>query len=136
MDLTSIPFNNELGLTIAGESVQLPPEARHLNHLGTVHAAVVYAIAETAAGISTLLRFPELAKTHVAVLRGSTAKYRRPAVAGDVICGVGSLDENAVPTFEESLKTRGRATLETFASVSQNDVEVFTGKFTWFVSAM
>ena len=134
MDVASLPFNKTLGITADGPRVLLPPKAEHLNHVNTVHAAVVYAVAEGASGHCLLQRFPEIAESFGAVLRGSTVKYRRPANPDSPLCGVGSLNEDDAISFLETLHSRGRASVEVAVSVTQKDAETFTGKFNWFAA--
>lgn len=132
MDVASLPFNKTLGITADGPRVVLTPKAEHLNHIDTIHAAVVYAVAEGASGHFLLQRFPEVAESFGAVLRGSTAKYRRPANLDSPLCGLGSLNEDDATSFLKTLHSRGRASIEVAVSVTQKDTEVFTGKFNWF----
>lgn len=41
MDVSQLPFNSWLGLTLCDDKVCLQPTPQHLNHIGTVHAAVI-----------------------------------------------------------------------------------------------
>ena len=54
MDVSTLPFNKYLGLHIGRSddksTVILEPRTHHLNHVGTVHATVIYGIAEAASG--------------------------------------------------------------------------------------
>ncbi len=132
MEISSLPFNKSLGITTDGVSIFLSPRSEHLNHVGTVHAAVIFGIAEAATGQSLLNQFPDLANSFVALLRGSTVKYRRPASVNSAVCGTGTLSEADASQFIETLQSRGRATVDISVSVVQGDNEVFTGTFTWF----
>jgi acyl-coenzyme A thioesterase PaaI-like protein len=139
MDVSTLPFNKHLGLSISPTdgkpTVILQPRAHHLNHVGTIHATVIYGVAEAASGHCLLARFPSLVDTFVAVLRNSSAKYRRPASPhGDVVAW-GTLSDESAVKFYERLTSRGRASVDIDVSVAQNDAEVFTGKFNWFVAA-
>lgn len=139
MDVSTLPFNKHLGLRVSpseGEpTVILRPCADHLNHVGTVHAAVIYGVAEAASGHCLAAQFPDLVDSTVAVLRNSSAKYRRPALADGAIHARGALAEQSAVKFRERLTLRGRASVDVEVSVTQNDAELFTGTFGWFVAA-
>jgi acyl-CoA thioesterase len=139
MDVSALPFNKYLGLSInpsdAKPTVSLRPCAHHLNHVGTVHATVVYGVAEAASGHCLLARFPGLVDSSVAVLRSSSAKYRRPASPDGDLHAWGTLSEESAVKFYEKLAARGRASVDIEVSVTQDDTELFTGTFGWFVAA-
>jgi acyl-coenzyme A thioesterase PaaI-like protein len=139
MDVSRLPFNKHLGLRIdrsdGTPTVILQPCSHHLNHVGTVHATVIYGIAEAASGASLLARFPNLVDSFVAVLRDSSVKYRRPAFPDGEICGRGDLSEDSAARCHERLSPRGRASVDIEVSVTQDGAELFTGTFGWFVSA-
>ena len=134
MDIGGIPFNKALGITSDGATTVLSPSETHLNHVETIHATVLFGVAEAAAGQCLLTRFPDLVPSFVAVLRGATIKYRRPATGRSPIHGTGLLSDTDARAFMDTLQSRGRATIDITVSVSQNDTEVFTGVFTWFAS--
>jgi acyl-coenzyme A thioesterase PaaI-like protein len=135
MDIANLPFNKVIGLKTEDTHVVLSPQPQHLNHVDTIHAAVIFGIAEAAAGQCLLCRFPDLAQDYGAVLRGATAKYRRPASVAQELRGIGVLDDNVAKSFFDTLQSRGRAILDIPVSVMQGDLEVFTGTFTWFAAA-
>jgi acyl-coenzyme A thioesterase PaaI-like protein len=140
MDVSDLPFNKHLGLRVSpsdGEpTVILQPCAHHLNHVGTVHATVIFGIAEAASGHCLQARFPSLADSYVAVLRSSSAKYRRPASPDGEIHARGTLSEELAVKLYERLTSRGRASVDIEVSVTQNGTELFTGTFGWFAAAI
>src|SRR5438046_1968860 len=82
MDVTRLPFNRLVGVEPAapgsGFLVSLPADPRYANHLGTVHAVALLAVAEAAAG--AFLAGQEGAPAGlVPVVRRLEAKFRRPA---------------------------------------------------------
>jgi len=139
MDVSTLPLNKHLGLSISPSdgtpTVILRPRAHHLNHVGTVHATVIYGVAEAASGCCLLARFPSLVDSLVAVLRTSAAKYRRPASPDGDLRASGTLWEESAVKFFERLTSRGRASVDIEVSVAQDDTELFTGTFGWFVAA-
>ena len=134
MDISALPFNSAIGIVGDGSLVRIVPTPEHLNHLGTVHATVLYGIAEAASGQFLINRFPHLADSYVAVLRTSTAKYHRPASIGPDICGKARAPDDNVTRFDAALQTRGRSTIEIDVSVTQDEIQLFTGVFCWFAA--
>ena len=55
------------------------PEVR--NHLGTIHAAAQFALAESCSGDFLQVRFAELARGCVGVVRRAEVVYRAPRAA-------------------------------------------------------
>ena len=139
MKVSDLPFNRYLGIEPAQDAaeagVALHVESHHLNHIETIHATVLFGIAEAASGHCLLQRFPGLLTSHVAVLRTSSVKYRRPGMPHDRIQAAGKIDTEAEARFSEELSDRGRATIDVTVAVSQNNTELLTGTFGWFVSA-
>lgn len=134
MDVSSLPFNDWLGVKVVDGNVCLTPTAHHLNHLQTIHASVLFAVAEASAGHLLSCKFPELEHTCSVVLRGSKTKYRKPAFDNATIVATPSIGADAASAFRSKLDQRDRAVIEIDASVSQNRIEVFCGSFSWFVS--
>lgn len=134
MDIESLPFNRLAGIRRKDDGVSLTPRAELLNHVGTVHATVVFGVAEAASGQVLLARFPELAETTNALMRQSKLKYRRPALPDHDILGMGEMEDTAVNRFLDLLKTKGRATIDISVSVTQDNNEIACGTFTWFAA--
>jgi acyl-coenzyme A thioesterase PaaI-like protein len=82
MDVTQLPFNRLIGLEPApadsGFLVSLPGGPQYTNHLGTVHACALLAVAEAGAG-AFLARLVADAAGLVPVVRRLEARFRRPA---------------------------------------------------------
>jgi acyl-coenzyme A thioesterase PaaI-like protein len=82
MDVTLLPFNRLVGLERAapesGFLVTLPDGPQYANHLGTVHAVALLAVAEAGAG-AFLARQENVPAGIVPVVRRVEAKFRRPA---------------------------------------------------------
>jgi acyl-coenzyme A thioesterase PaaI-like protein len=82
MDVTQLPFNRLVGLEPAaadsGFLVSLPDGPQYTNHLGTVHASALLAVAEAGSGAFLLDRLGDAAG-FVPVVRQLEAKFRRPA---------------------------------------------------------
>src|SRR4029453_7238033 len=81
MDVTHIPFNVLVGIERAevdGALLQLPSDPRYLNHLGTVHASALLALAEASSG-EFLFRHLNSLDGFAPVVRRLDAKFRKPA---------------------------------------------------------
>lgn len=138
MDVASLPFNQLLGLesteTDGCAFVVLEPRPQHCNHLGTVHAAVLFGVAEAASGQCLLSHFPGLTGSAVVLLRSSSVKYRNPAAADITLIATGNLDDGAADRCRSQLATRGRGLVDITVSVRQAEVELLTGTFRWFAT--
>lgn len=81
MDITEIPFNAHVGLTRStreGGILALIPARAHENHLGTIHASVLFALAEASSG-EFLIQVRGERSDIGGVVRRSSAKFSRPA---------------------------------------------------------
>jgi acyl-coenzyme A thioesterase PaaI-like protein len=136
MDVTALPFNRLIGLEAAapdsGFLVSLPADPRYANHLGTVHAVALLAVAEAGAGAFLAGQVPDLAGI-VPVVRRLEAKFRRPAT-GRVSARC------AVPTEEVArwlaeLDARGRVSASVPVEVADDaGVVVLSAVVEWFVT--
>lgn len=134
---TDLPLNQLLGIRDApagaAHLLELPWDDRLRNHVGTLHAAAEFALAEAASAECLGREFPDLAGHVLAVVRHVELRYRK-AVTGDLFA-FARLSAAAATSFRTEFATRAHA----FVSL---DVELrdtaaatcFAGKFTWFVS--
>jgi len=134
---TDLAFNQLLGIRNA------PPGAAHLlelpfapavrNHLGTVHAAAQFALAEAASAECLLRHFGSLDGRVHAVVRGVEVKYRRPA-AGDLLA-YGTPDDATRAGLVAAIAARGRDMAVILIDLKDRDGTLtFHGKFDWFIS--
>ena len=135
MDVTELPFNKLIGLKLDDGCVAIEPLGHHANHVGTVHATVIYGAAEAASGQCLVQKFPDLAATGFIVLRGSTVKYRRPASLDAPLMAKGDVTKDAADKFRSQFESRGRSAIAVSVVVTQASVEVFTGTFSWFAAS-
>ncbi len=82
--LRAVPFAHGANLSIVHSEpghavVRIPHEPGNLNHVGTLHAAALVLVAETAGGIA-LLAHPAL-MPYLLLAKGLAVRYRRPAPA-------------------------------------------------------
>ena len=135
MNILSLPFNSHVGITRSSREdclLALDSERCHENHLGTIHASALFALAEATSGEFLIQSRGE--RTDVGgVVRRSTAKYARPAT-GVVSSRVKTLPEimaEAIATVD----SRGKALVEIEVElVDQADHLVGSFGFTWLIT--
>jgi hypothetical protein len=107
--VTDLPFNSFLGIQIATEPtklLRLPSGDQYLNHLGTVHASALLALAEASSG-EFLLRHFGSAEGIVPVVRRLEAKFRKPA--NDAVTSSATAAPTSLEQLHAELASKGRA---------------------------
>jgi len=131
MHVSAIPFNRFLGLRAGAAALTLPADPKYHNHLGTVHAGALFALAEAASGQWLLDRFGQAAADYVAVVRHADVKFRRPA-KGELTAKADAPPEEA-ERFLETVTRRGRASIEVRVQVLGTDGNAtLESTFEWF----
>ena len=134
MDITALPFNAHVGIARSereGCLLFLAPLPHHENHLGTVHASVLFALAEASSG-EFLIRTCETRSDIGGVVRRSSAKYSRPAT-GNVHSRVKSPAEDIVAAIA-AVDARGKALVEIeLELVDEANVLLASFGFTWLL---
>jgi len=136
MDVTQLPFNRLIGLESAPQDsvflVTLPEGPQFGNHLGTVHASALLAVAEAGSG-AFLVKHLGTASGFVPVVRRLEAKFRKPA-RGRVSARCSSPPELAA-TWAAELAARGRLLAPVPIEVVDGDgVVVLTAVVEWFIA--
>ena len=137
MKATDLAYNQALGLRDA------PAGAEHLlelpftpllhNHLGTMHAAAQFSLAEAASAECLQRRFGAAAGQVFAVVRGVEVKYRRPAT-GDLLA-YGRPDDATNENLLGELAGHGRTNAVILIDLKDRaGTLTFHGKFEWFIS--
>jgi len=137
MKATDLALNQLLGIRAApaGEPhlLEMPFTPQLSNHLGTMHAAAQFALAEAASAECLQRHFAELAGQVVAVVRGVEVKYRAPARSD--LLAYGSPDERTGTGLRTLLASRGRASAVILIDLKDRaGTLTFHGKFEWFIS--
>lgn len=136
MDVTSLPFNQLIGLELADPEsdflVSLPDDPKYTNHLGTVHASALFAVAEAGSGVFLLRRLGG-GEGLVAVVRRVEGKYRKPAEGR--VSARASVAADEVSRWSAELVSRGRV----LAPVSIEVVDaggkvVLSAAVEWFIA--
>ena len=82
MNVFELPFNKYIGLEKSPDSdylLILNEKEEYLNHLSTVHASALFALAEATSGFFLLNEFQEL-KNISPVVRRVETRYKKPAL--------------------------------------------------------
>jgi acyl-coenzyme A thioesterase PaaI-like protein len=137
MHVTELAINQTLGMQLAPAGsdhiLEMPESPLHLNHVGTVHASVQFALAEASSGEFLLRHLGEAQNQVFAVLRTSNVKFRKPAygalrASARFVDGVGDLSS-------AELASRGRASASVLVEVADaQGVVTMTGQYDWFFS--
>ena len=109
MDVTDLPFNALIGIERAEANnalLRLPSDPRYLNHLGSVHASALLALAEASSG-EFLLRHFGSSEGIVPVVRRLESKFRKPA-HGSVTSSASATPE-ALARLTSDLASKGRS---------------------------
>jgi acyl-coenzyme A thioesterase PaaI-like protein len=136
---TDLAFNQALGIRTAPAGathlLELPFTPLVLNHLGNMHAAAQFSLAE-AASAECLQRHYGIAVAGVfGVMRRAEVKYRRPA-AGDLLA-FGMPDGDTRDHFLAALAGRGRTAAVILVDLKDRaGTLAFHGKFEWFISSV
>ncbi len=134
---TDLAYNRVLGILDA------PAGADHLlelpfiplvhNHLGTMHAAAQFSLAEAASAECLQRRYGAAIGPVFAVVRGVDVKYRRPAT-GDLLA-YGRPDDATAASLLTELAERGRTNAVILIDLKdRTGTLTFHGKFEWFIS--
>jgi len=131
--LKIIPFANYVGVKRRNKKLlQLSPHKDVENHIGTVHAAAQFTLAETQSGLYLLSLFPEYADDVVPLLRSSNIKYKYPATT-ELVAEASVTEENKIK-FEKEFLKRGRAMLMVKVKIKDSkDNITMIGDFGWYV---
>lgn len=133
--ITELPFNAHLGIQQCAEDqhlLRLPFATNLTNHLGTVHASALFALAEASSG-DFLIRHSADDVELNAVVRKVSGKYSAPATGE-----IHSLSETDPADILAALNTtaeKGRALVTiSIRLIDTNDKVVGRFGFDWFLS--
>ena len=137
MQVTELPYNQLIGLEKSKDPrylLQLSSNVQYGNHLGTVHAAALYALAEASCAQLLITELGQLSNQFVPVLRSAEVKYSKPAV-GSVFSTAIFVHTNKIE-IESTLIQKKRILLTIQVQLfSQTGEKVMQGNFDWFISA-
>ena len=136
MSITSIPFVKHIGITQSNETtLSLTNHKTVHNHIGTMHAAALYALAETQSGLFLQNTFRSQSDNVLPLLRHSSIKYKHPAES--TVYAKAYADTDTLEKFEKQFAHKGRATITVQVELSDADGQtVLIGEFGWFVQSI
>lgn len=136
MKTIDVPFNRHLDIKTAEESsdflLYLDAKAKHLNHLGTIHASALFALAEASSGEFLLNNFNYISNDVIPVVRKAEARFRK-TVKGKISSRAVLAGTTKEEVLDE-LKIKKRALVK--VNVDIYDIEcskVFSSVFEWFI---
>jgi acyl-coenzyme A thioesterase PaaI-like protein len=136
MHVTDLALNQTMGMRLAdpgdGHILEMPESPLLLNHVGTVHASVQFALAEAGSG-EFLLRSLGEAQAHVfAVLRTSEVKFRKPAHG--ILRASARFADGSADSLASELAARGRALISVLVEVADvQGIVTMNGRYDWFL---
>lgn len=136
IDVTQISFNRDSGMLRSDRPDSIfmfPADTRYLNHLGTLHAAVIFTLAEATSGEFLQRHFADIEPPISAMVRRAETKYRRPT--NGAIYSRATADAKALAGVLDQVSRRGRASIAVNVEVLDDSSAVIaTATFEWFVS--
>jgi acyl-coenzyme A thioesterase PaaI-like protein len=136
MDITKLPFNEFIGLERSSDEgfvFRLPAGVRYTNHLGTVHASALMAIAEATSGELLLRAIGDTSTDVIPVVRRFESKFRKAATGS--IRSKGAISTDAIAAFMSTLRSRGRATMDIPVELYDESAAcVLSASVEWFVA--
>lgn len=131
MNVEELPFNKLIGLKDSYQSVELNCTEKHMNHVGTVHATVIFGIAEACSGKFVIEHLSQSFPEALALTRGAEIRYRSPGT-GRIEAKVTGC-EPPVESVIDRLRRRGISKISVEVEVSGVDGTLATSKFEWFL---
>lgn len=136
MNVLDLPFNKYIGLKDSeqdGFLLTLPKSRNYFNHLKTLHAGVLFTLAEASSGKFLLNEFADIEFPIIPMLRKTTVKYTK-AVKGRVK-SKGILIGKTKEEIIRELLRKSRTLIDVQVKVySEDDEEVMSSVFQWFVT--
>ena len=132
----NIPLATHLGIEEKDEkTLKLECHSHVQNHIGTIHAAAQFALAETQSGHYLTVLFPQYKGKILPLLRSSTVKYKNPA-SSEIYAEAFAKDE-ALEKFEAQFLKKGRASIVVDVTVMDEEgVITMQGEVNWFIQKL
>jgi hypothetical protein len=129
----NVPLVSHLGIKEKDEkTLKLKCHNHVQNHIGTIHAAAQFALAETQSGHYLTSLFPQYKGKFLPLLRSSTVKYKNPA-SSDIYAEAFSTKVD-LEKFKSQFIKKGRASISVEVKViDTNGIVTMQGEFGWFI---
>jgi acyl-coenzyme A thioesterase PaaI-like protein len=136
MDVTAIPFNKFIGLERAAPDsdflVSLPGALHFTNHLNTVHAGALLAVAEAGSGAFLLKNLGD-GTGYLPVVRRMDSKFKKPAKGR--ISARASVLPDQLERVKTDLSAKGRALITVSVEVvDESGVVALSSEIEWFIA--
>jgi acyl-coenzyme A thioesterase PaaI-like protein len=132
--VVDLPFNRFIGIEQATDEAKLlslPGGGQYLNHLGTVHASALLALAEASSG-EFLLRHFGSSEGVIPVVRRLEAKFRKPA-NGAIFSSTKTTPE-ALAALDADLGAKSRALVSIAVEVhDESGAHVLSATVEWYI---
>jgi len=137
MDVIALPFNlligMEPGAARGGFLVSLPAGTQYTNHIGTVHASALLALAEAASGVFLSERLETHSAEFIPLVRRVEAKFRRPATGR--VSARATVAAGEVQRWASEMATRGRVLAGvTVEVVDESGSIILNARIEWFIA--
>lgn len=136
MDITKLPFNELIDLKRSLDNnyiFMLSDDSKYTNHVGTVHAAALFSLAESTGGEFLLTNFPNHQEGLIPVVRRVEVKYKKPATGQ--INSAATLIDDTIDNINRQLLLKNRAIIKLKVDLfDAQKVNIMTADFEWFVS--
>jgi acyl-coenzyme A thioesterase PaaI-like protein len=136
MHVTDLGINKALGMQLVppGNShiLEMPETPLLLNHVGSVHASVQFALAEASSGEFLLRHLGDAQNQVFAVLRTSNVKFRKPAHGA--LRASARFADGVADSLLTELTARGRVLASVLVEVGNaQGVITMIGQYDWFL---
>ena len=135
MNVFELPFNKYIGLEKSSDSdylLMLAEKDEYLNHLSTVHASALFALAEATSGFFLLNEFQKL-ENIFPVVRNVETKYKKPAF-GKILSTAGFVNINKEKILEELEINQKILITVRVLLYDLEKTKVMQSDFEWFVA--
>lgn len=136
MEITEVPFHIFLGIQKSDNDLyilKLEERNEYLNHLGTIHASVLFALAESTSGEFLLRKFKDYKLDVIPVVRKAEIKYSKPG-KGQIHSKADFVHTDVIRIHEE-LQVKRRVLIKIKVDVINSENErLMTGVFEWFIA--
>lgn len=136
MDITKLPFNQLIGVEHAmreGFILSLPAGESYTNHIGTVHAGALMALAEATSGEVLLRAIGHLADSIIPVVRRFDCKFRKPASGS--IAARAVIPDSSRDRLLADIASKRRGSIEITVDIhDETDLHCLSATVEWFVA--
>jgi len=136
MNILELPFNAFVGIERSpkeGFVLSLPSDEKYTNHLGTVHAGALVALAEATSGEGMIALSNQVEADVIPIVRRLETKFKKPASGR--IHSKFRVEEEKVNEFIDQLNAKGRSVLSVGVEIfNEEDTLAMTATVDWFVS--